>query len=484
MKDRYISIKHKLTMMISIFVFCLFLCVMLLYTEGIYTNRIVDQSLVRQKILVDYFRSLSEMSTSFHNYLYEQTDENYQLYQNIIAELKEEAIGLADSFQSRSALDQYYMTLSLIEEANEMISGRNETVRLTELETFDANSRLISERFTILAKEMGSTLLETYEFTIRITTRYFYLGIAMLAICLISVLLTRRMSMQLVLPIEHLTNAATRILEGESNAVCDFYGSNDEMRICIQAFNRMVESLMEKVEVQRRKTELEQQLRIETERLASAKEQLLKSEILVLQSRINPHFLFNTLNNVTQLAYIEDAPRTLQTSMLLGKYLRYALDTFDRKVTLTDEMNNIKTYIEIQQERYENRIRFSVSDTEEGADAVMPSMIIEPLVENSISHGLKCCVADGTVLITVRCCDGEITIEVEDNGCGIEADKLDSMIQYLETNIPIQTGNSIGLHNVIHRLRLTFGEAFEWSIHSKVQKYTRVTLRFPYIPYH
>lgn len=483
MKERYVSIKKKMSLMIGIVALCLFFSVILLYTEGMHANRVIKQGLVRQKILTDYFLSLSEMSSAFHNYLYDPTEEEYGRYREVAADLEKEAAGLADSFQSRSALDQYYMTLSLLDEAEKMISGNQEATRVEDLETFDANARLVSDKYTGLAKEMGAILLETYEFTAQITGRYFFLGILLLIICLICVLFTRNFAQRLVLPIWHLTNAATRILEGESDAVCDFYGDNDEMRICIEAFNRMVESLVEKVNVQRKKAELEQQLRLETEQLAQVKEELLKSEILVFQSRINPHFLFNTLNNVTQLAYIEDAPRTLRTAKLLGDYLRYALDTFDKQVTLADELENIKTYIEIQQERYENRIQFLISHTEEGTDALMPSMIMEPLVENAIGHGLKRRVAGGAVWLNVRYEDEKITVEVEDNGCGIEKEKLETMRQYLETNAPVQEGHSIGLHNVIHRLRLTFGENFSWNISSEAQKYTRVTLEFGYLPY-
>lgn len=193
---------------------------------------------------------------------------------------------------------------------------------------------------------------------------------------------------------------------------------------------------------------------------------LLKySELKALQSQINPHFLFNVLNTMTSL--IRTNPeKAREVTIDLSNYLRYNLDNNLKSVELIKELNQIDTYIKIEKARFGEKLNI-VYDVEESLyNFQIPSLIIQPLVENSIKHGILKKRDKGFVKIIVKRIDKDIEVAIEDDGVGIEQAVIDNLDKKIEENI--------GLKNVHQRLKLLYGEGLNIT---KLEQGTRIKFK-------
>ena len=193
---------------------------------------------------------------------------------------------------------------------------------------------------------------------------------------------------------------------------------------------------------------------------------LLKySELKALQSQINPHFLFNVLNTMTSL--IRTNPeKAREVTIDLSNYLRYNLDNNLKSVELIKELNQIDTYIKIEKARFGDKLNI-VYDVEESLyNFQIPSLIIQPLVENSIKHGILKKRDKGFVKIIVKKIDKDIEVAIEDDGVGIEQAVIDNLDKKIEENI--------GLKNVHQRLKLLYGEGLNIT---KLEQGTRIKFK-------
>ena len=193
---------------------------------------------------------------------------------------------------------------------------------------------------------------------------------------------------------------------------------------------------------------------------------LLKySELKALQSQINPHFLFNVLNTMTSL--IRTNPeKAREVTIDLSNYLRYNLDNNLKSVELIKELNQIDTYIKIEKARFGEKLNI-VYDVEESLyNFQIPSLIIQPLVENSIKHGILKKRDKGFVKIIVKRVDKDIEVAIEDDGVGIEQAVIDNLDKKIEENI--------GLKNVHQRLKLLYGEGLNIT---KLEQGTRIKFK-------
>ena len=193
---------------------------------------------------------------------------------------------------------------------------------------------------------------------------------------------------------------------------------------------------------------------------------LLKySELKALQSQINPHFLFNVLNTMTSL--IRTNPeKAREVTIDLSNYLRYNLDNNLKSVELIKELNQIDTYIKIEKARFGDKLNIIYDVDESLYNFQIPSLIIQPLVENSIKHGILKKRDNGFVKIIVKRIDKDIEVAIEDDGVGIEQAVIDNLDKKIEENI--------GLKNVHQRLKLLYGEGLNIT---KLEQGTRIKFK-------
>lgn len=196
---------------------------------------------------------------------------------------------------------------------------------------------------------------------------------------------------------------------------------------------------------------------------------LLQARMEALQSQINPHFLFNTLNSVSSLVRFD--PDTAREMIVkLSNILRRLLRKSDNFVHLREEFAFIDDYLDIEVVRFgKDKLKVVKELEPESLDAIVPSMILQPLVENSIKHGLAGKVEGGSIYLRSRITDGKLVIEVEDDGVGLDA------------TAKIESGTGIGLANVQERLNVLYGNAarVELDSHQKVGTTVRIVLPTP-----
>jgi two-component system LytT family sensor kinase len=202
-------------------------------------------------------------------------------------------------------------------------------------------------------------------------------------------------------------------------------------------------------------------------RLEEQEKLLLAAKIEALKSQINPHFLFNTLTSISSL--IRSQPETARMLIIkLSALLRRLLRSHEHFVTLRDELESVDEYLDIEVVRFGPKLRVSKEIDPDTMELIVPSMILQPLVENSIKHGLSRKVGAGTITIRSYREHGRAIIEVEDDGMGFLPDRLDQ---------PMSGG--IGLSNVRERLRVIYGATYQLKLASEPGKGTRARIEVP-----
>ena len=202
-------------------------------------------------------------------------------------------------------------------------------------------------------------------------------------------------------------------------------------------------------------------------RLQEQEKLLLAARIEALANQINPHFLFNTLTSISSL--IRTQPETAR--MLITKLsglLRRLLRATDHFVTLREELESIDEYLDIEVVRFGPQLRVVKQISPETLDVIVPSMLLQPLVENSIKHGLSRKVGGGRITIRSRMQDGHAVIEVHDDGLGMTGDRLEKAL-----------GGGIGLSNVNERLRTIYGATYRLKLTSTPGEGTCARVEIP-----
>ena len=255
-------------------------------------------------------------------------------------------------------------------------------------------------------------------------------------------------------PRQRLAEAAEQVANGSLVAEVSGPVTNDEVGIVTAAFNQMVVSLKDNMEQARQRIALESAMK-EKQLLMEA--HLKDTQLKYLQSQINPHFLFNTLNACAQLAMLEGADRTYTYVQNVADFYRYNVRKKDGVATLAEEIGLVNNYIYIINVRFSGEIHF-IKEIEEGVtDVPMPAMILQPLVENSINHGLRDVEWEKKIWLSVYRENNRICVSVRDNGIGISPEQTQSILNNdLNGNGLQEHTTGVGLRNVIGRLRLFY----------------------------
>jgi sensor histidine kinase YesM len=226
----------------------------------------------------------------------------------------------------------------------------------------------------------------------------------------------------------------------------------------------------------------QQELIEESRNRRQLEEHLRTKQLKILQSQVNPHFLFNVLNSIARLALIENANETEEVTYALSDLLRYSLRNIEEIVNLGEELNCIKDYIVIQKKRYRDQFKFEIDIDEKLYDINIPLLSIQPLIENSIIHGFK--ERDsGTIEIKSKEMKEKVVIIVKDDGAGINRNILNNILSYEDENKEKITTHitGIGINNVHKRLKYYFGDEYGLEINSELGQGTEVKINLPKI---
>ncbi len=219
----------------------------------------------------------------------------------------------------------------------------------------------------------------------------------------------------------------------------------------------------------------------EAEEKATAQAALQNAQLRALQSQINPHFLFNSLTLVGYTALDEDAPRTEEIAYTLSELLRYSLRNTATMVALREEVEMVGRYLAIQQMHFGERLQTSVRIDPDLHNLRLPCMLLQPLVENAIVHGVESVTRCVTVELNASRENDTVLLEIADDGPGVDA----GIVQSLNANTPLIHSHrrrpSLGLQSVVRRLAEVYGERFKFKVESSPGKGFRIMLFLPIV---
>ena len=217
-----------------------------------------------------------------------------------------------------------------------------------------------------------------------------------------------------------------------------------------------------------------------------------RAEYAALQSQINPHFLYNTLDSIRAQAIIDGAVEVAEMIEALARFFRYCVGREGELVTLREELANVENYMAIYRYRFDDRYKLAIhiSEADERAyDALIPRLIVQPIVENAVYHGLKDVQKDGRIDITITLFGSDMLISISDNGCGIDEDRLIAINMRLRSErstsaIDSETSDlnvGVALSNIEKRVQMLFGNQYGICVYSTPHAGTDVEV---YVPVH
>ena len=249
-------------------------------------------------------------------------------------------------------------------------------------------------------------------------------------------------------PLSDLGRAAHEISVGRYDAPPLMVQGEDELGRTAYAFNLMQSEIRRTIHKLEQQAEMEKLLLKNEVEAAQMQHRLQESRFAQLQSQINPHFLFNTLNTISALAREENAPLSEDLILRLSRFFRYSLKNDEQLVTLGREIQLLRDYMELQEVRYSDRITMEIHSDSVLEDIAVPKFILQPLVENSILHGLRTRKKGGRIRVRIFRGRRGVTIIVTDNGYGFDPHQ------------PPSGGKrrSVGLANIRERVEMSGGQ--------------------------
>lgn len=276
----------------------------------------------------------------------------------------------------------------------------------------------------------------------------------------VAILASIFISGSIVKPIQNLKYNMLQVSQGNLNSYYSLK-NKDEVSVLGNVFNQMVDDI---------KSLIQKVYDIETQKRTA--------ELKTLQSQINPHFLYNTLDTAQWKSLEHGAFEVADIINSLSMLFRISLSDGKEFITIDSEVEHASNYLEIQKIRYKDKINHTIQVDDSLRQYLTPKLIIQPLVENSIYHGLKMMKGNGHIDINIFSEDMCLKIQVKDNGLGIPPDKLILIKKNLQQSIESE---HYGLYNINERLRLTFGEKYQIQIESEYRVGTKVLVTIPLI---
>lgn len=451
------------------------------------SNARYEESGSRQLELHDFYRQLESLHSGLTAYITKGNQEvvpladgsleNLRRSVEVLQGLRISAVYQRDISDVAGMLERYGAW------AGEVLSSGQQEARNQAYYEAEAVYKAINDEFRSLNYQiLEYTCMMTERLEVTQKLYVMLMGIFIVFMTMADVVYSVRLSRGIVDPIEELTSS----IRGYSfknladyNEVVLHSTSNEEMNILVGVFNTMLRTIKGQMEKIREHADIEIRLHQKEVENLQMTNLLRTSELKALQMQINPHFLFNTLNMISQTAYVEGAD---ETSLLLdstASLLRYALDFAVREVPLWKEIENLGTYVSLLEHRFAGRIHFTFDLDESFHDIMVPALILQPLVENAITHGVGMYLKDGQVTIRTEY-DSEKNqgiIRITDNGVGMEEEELKQIREEMRQQKNAE--QKLGLSNVCARLRIFFRDRANVEIRSGPDRGTQIAIVLP-----
>ena len=290
-------------------------------------------------------------------------------------------------------------------------------------------------------------------------TRLFIVFVILLIIFIV-ILINSYISFRVTNPIRELEKSVKALEEGNLDADIYMGGSYEVQHLgkSVQDMKFRIKGLMQDI--------------------VSEHEEKRKSEFDSLQAQINPHFLYNTLDIIVWQIENEKQSEAVHTVTALARFFRLSLGKGKNIVTVKDEIDHVKNYLMIQHMRFKNKFDYEFDIAEDVLELPSLKLMLQPLVENAIYHGMEFMDGDGMIMVKAWREEDELYLSVADNGLGMTEDKVE-MILTGKSSSGNGRGSGIGVKNVNERIKLYFGEAYGLTIDSEPDEGTKVTIHLP-----
>lgn len=465
MKHGRRSIRQQVLMSSSVMIV---IVASILVTFNIININTIDeykQAFQKYTRLSSYYNQIDMATTHMKDYLYTESEDSYQKFEEAVQSAKQDVNNLKDRdysgewwrFDLLANMTNYYEeacydTVDLFQTQDEDY----DEVYSSLLHTYNLVNDTSDTYYNTITNEMNrrqTAMDQNHQITV--------VGSFIIAFALIIFMAAFSYTIMSTItkPIHELLKNISKIKIGEYS-LAKVSHTNTEMEELCQAFDEMAVNVHDNIRYLEEKASLEARLLEQENENLRKDEQLAQSELRMLQNQINPHFLFNTLNMIYRFAEQEHATKTADLMEKTSALLRYGLEKQNRLSTLHDELRSIQRYIEIQTIRLGTRIQMVLDIQDSLPDISVPGMILQPLVENSLTHGLKDCMEQGEVIIRANYQDHKIILVVSDNGCGMDAETLEEMV--LNHYQPLDGKQHFGLYNVVRRMEMV------WSNHVNI----------------
>ncbi|MBD2869035.1 cache domain-containing sensor histidine kinase [Paenibacillus arenilitoris] len=274
---------------------------------------------------------------------------------------------------------------------------------------------------------------------------------------LVLIFIFARVILRLILvPLKKIMKGMESIQQGKLNVIVEDVG-NDEFSVITRHFNYMVEKVNGLI-----KTVYNQQLSYR------------KAEIVNLQAKLNPHFLYNTLNMIYWMSVVKDEEEIGDAILSLSNILRYSISHSNEFVTVAEDMEQLDNYLKIQGMRFENKLHYEFDIDKDMADMRIPKLLLQPLVENSIKYAFQEMSRDGAITIRGFMEEDDLVFEVADNGVGMTSEQVASL---LAPSMDKGREGGLGIHLVRQRIKYGFGEEDGITIASAIGKGTSIIVK-------
>ena len=286
-----------------------------------------------------------------------------------------------------------------------------------------------------------------------------YLWIAALAL-IFALLFSVQLSASVAEPIRKLTQTMQCVEDGDLHVRCHV-SSRTELGQLSDSFNHMIAKTAEL---------MDERLRIE--------EQKRKSEWKALQAQIQPHFLYNTLDSIIWMSHAGRNEEVVEMTSALAQLLRSSIGDGSDTNTLEKELAHVRSYLTIQKMRYNEKLQYAIDMDPQTGGCLLPKLVLQPLVENAIYHGIKLKQGGGTVRIESLLEEDRLLITVEDDGVGMTQEQLETVLEKKEAD---GESSKLGVYNVNERLQLFFGPDAAMKYYSTPGRRTMVMLVLPIV---
>jgi two-component system sensor histidine kinase YesM len=292
-----------------------------------------------------------------------------------------------------------------------------------------------------------------------------FISLVFFVLIILTMVLITAISNNMIRPIKRLSEMTNQVAKGDFNTRADVT-DNDELMTLNKNFNRMVKKISDLVED------------IKEEQL-----NLRKTELRLLQEQINPHFLYNTLENIIWLAEAKEHQKVIEMVSLLSTFFRTSLSEGRDFITVREEERHIESYLKIQKYRYQDIMDYEIKIDDEIKDFTIMKLTLQPIVENALYHGIKNKRGKGMIRIIGTQTEKELIFLVEDNGIGIDEEKQQHLRNLLSGKADSDNiaSKGFGLPNVHRRIVLQYGNEYGLSLKSEYGKKTEMQIKLPKI---